>query len=242
VNVGSLFSGAGLMDWGLTLAGFEHAWFCERDAYCRRVLGLRYPGVPVYEDVRSVGESAPGVDLIAGGFPCQPVSDAGLLKAQEDERWLWPEMARVVAELRPRWVLVENVLGLRTRGLDIVRRDLDSLEYRSRPLVMSACEFGAPHPRRRLFVVAHSASVGLEGLGHNGCAETTPQRVEPPRQGAGRAGAWAAESCPPGVAHGVPDRVDRLRALGNGVVPQVAYWLGKRIRECEAVIHAGAPA
>jgi DNA (cytosine-5)-methyltransferase 1 len=97
---GSLFTGIGGWDLGLERAGMRVAWQCEQDAFCRRILAKHWPGVPCYPDVREL-DGAPAVDVLCGGFPCQPVSRAGLKLAQADERWLWPEFARVVGELRP---------------------------------------------------------------------------------------------------------------------------------------------
>src|SRR3990167_4185679 len=113
MRVGSLFSGLGGIDLGLERAGMEIVWQVEIGEYEREVLAQHWPNARRYGDIRSVhgGDLAP-VDLLCGGFPCQPVSNAGQKRAQLDERWLWPEMARLICELRPRYVLVENVPGL----------------------------------------------------------------------------------------------------------------------------------
>lgn len=157
--VGSLFSGIGLLDYGLTLAGHTHGWFAERDRYRRRIIALRFPGVPVYPDVRAVGLAAPRVDLVAGGFPCKGVSQAGAHAGfGHPETALWREMLRVVRELRPRYVLVENVADLLVlHGGDCFGEVLGSLAecgYDTEWVCIRASAFGAPHRRERVFVVA----------------------------------------------------------------------------------------
>ena len=130
MRVGSLFSGIGGFDLGLERAGHEIVWQVENDAYCLKVLAKHWPDVPCYEDVHDVGaHNLEEVDVICGGFPCQPVSVAGKQRGQDDERWLWPEFARILRELRPRYALVENVPGLLVRGLGDVLGDLAELGY-----------------------------------------------------------------------------------------------------------------
>src|SRR5438067_2470692 len=107
----------------------EVRWQCVIDPYCRAVLGHHWPGLRIYEDIRDIDATAERVDLICGGFPCQPVSLAGKGLAQEDPRWLWPEFARVVGDLRPQYVVVENVPGLVKRGLGDVITGLAEMGY-----------------------------------------------------------------------------------------------------------------
>ena len=129
-TVGSLFAGIGGIDLGLERTGyFRTAWVCERDPYCQRVLAKHWPDVPVYDDVADIGDDTPAVDVIAAGFPCQPVSHAGQRKAQDDERWLWPHVERCIGVLRPRVVLLENVAGLFTAGFDDVIGGLAACGY-----------------------------------------------------------------------------------------------------------------
>lgn len=140
LSVGGLFSGIGLLDYGLHQAGLRHAWLCEIDEWRRSMLELRFPGVPVYADVRDVGAGAARVDVIAGGFPCKGVSSAGRREGfGHPETALWREMLRVVRVLRPRYVLVENVADLLTlrpsggaRG-ELFREILEGLAERSTP-------------------------------------------------------------------------------------------------------------
>ena len=113
LRYGSLFSGIGGIDLGMDLAGFECAWQVEVDDYCRQVLETHWPGVPKYKDIYDVkGSALEPVDILCGGFPCQPVSVAGKRSGVDDERWLWDEFYRLICEVRPRWVVAENVPGL----------------------------------------------------------------------------------------------------------------------------------
>ena len=157
-TVGSLFSGVGGIDLGLERAGFHTAWFCEANPYCRAVLARHWPGVPCYPDVRTLGCDVPRVDLLCGGFPCQPVSVAGKRLGSRDPRWLWPAFARVISQLRPAVVLLENVPGLRTAGLRDVLADLAELGFDAEWTIIRASDFGAPHIRARIFLVATDAN------------------------------------------------------------------------------------
>lgn len=205
----------------------------EIDPFCRRVLAKHWPEVPRHDDVRTCvewwrSERRPPVHVVAGGFPCQPASEAGLGLGPADARWLWPLMAEVVAALQPAWVVWENVPGLLARGLDIVHRDLVRLGYRHRVGWSSACAVGAPHPRRRLFGMAHAVGQGCQARrapdGHGDVASAT-------RVGSESSGAawWSVEPGLGRVAYGVPNGVDRRRSLGNAVVPNAAEHLGRLI-------------
>jgi DNA (cytosine-5)-methyltransferase 1 len=153
---GSLFTGIAGMDKGLEDAGWECTWQVEIDPYCTAVLEKHWPRVPRFGDITEVDfDEVPAVDLLAGGFPCQPVSYAGKGKAQADHRWLWPEFARAIRALRPRFVLVENVPGLRGRGLDTVLGDLTTLGYDAEWHCIPASALGAPHRRDRIWIVAY---------------------------------------------------------------------------------------
>jgi len=162
---GSLFSGIGGLDLGLERAGMHCQWQVEKDAFCQKVLQKHWPDVTRYGDIRGLSDLAK-VDLIAGGFPCQPHSLAGERKASDDERDLWPEFARLIRELRPRWVVGENVLGLLSSEngsfFGSILRDLAEAGYDACWFVLSAAQVGAPHLRERVFLVAHSTSRGLE--------------------------------------------------------------------------------
>ena len=362
-----LFSGIGGFSLGLeNTGGFETAAFCEIDPYARAVLQKHWPGVPIFEDVRELkADAIEPVHIICGGYPCQPFSQAGKRGGEKDDRHLWPEMHRLVASIRPRWVIAENVAGHISMGLDQVLSDLEGEGYTCWPLVIPACAVDAPHRRDRVWVVGHASSAGSQARGRDrvgtangpqgnkeqsegssgeawamadaksglltgdigregqaggfeGCSEDVAdarhariyERREPghaekegrqPRRmvengvqgrdgaereavadaGSGRHGTTEKEILPRGhgakyggedaadadstgrkeqrgaepdgeeheapergggwlpepnvgrVAHGVPSRVDRLKALGNAVVPQVVEQIGRAILEAE---------
>ena len=163
LTVGSLFTGIGGFDLGLSRVGFKIAWQVEIDDYCSRVLERHWPGVKRYGDIKEIDAAdLEPVDLICGGFPCQPASQAGKQLGVEDERWLWPEFYRILRAARPRWVLVENVPGLRAvnsgRAFGEVVGDLASLGYSVVWDCISAAHLGAPHIRDRVWIVARLAN------------------------------------------------------------------------------------
>jgi DNA (cytosine-5)-methyltransferase 1 len=162
----SLFSGSGIGALAAQEAGIETVAFCEPDEWCQYVLRGLWPGVPVFPDVAALTADAlpGGIDIISGGFPCQDISSAGKGVGITGERsGLWFEMLRLVREVRPRWVLAENVPALRTRGADIVIAGLEEAGYTVWPLVVGAWCCGAPHRRNRVWIVAQRKSDGLEG-------------------------------------------------------------------------------
>ena len=152
LTFGSLFSGIGGLDLGLEGAGMRCAWQVEIDDYATKVLARHWPDVPRYRDVRECGaHNLTPVDLICGGFPCQPHSLAGKRQASADDRDLWGEFARIIRELEPRWVLAENVPGLRSseagRFFGRVLRDLAEMGYTVGWGSWEAADAGAPHHR-----------------------------------------------------------------------------------------------
>ena len=236
MNVLSLFSGIGGLDLGLERAGMTVAGQVEIDPWCRRVLAKHWPEVPRHDDVRTAaawwgGRRAP--DLVCGGFPCQPASQAGPKLAQADPRWLWPALADIIRRLRPRYVLLENVPGLLGRGMGDVLGDLAASGYDAEWCCVSASDLGAPHLRERVWIVAYPMRPRLARIqSGSGRAETGGRRhAARPRTAPRRL--WPAEPAVDRVAHGVPGRVDRLRGLGNAVVPQVAEHIGRMIMDAE---------
>jgi len=237
VNGLSLFSSIGGLDLGLERAGVAVVGQVELDLWRRQVLARHWPDVPRHDDVRTAadwwldGEDRPHVDLVFGGFPCQPFSLTGLRLGVADERWMWPAMAAVIRLVRPRYVLLENVPALLAcPGVDAwgwVLSDLADLGFDAEWSVFSACAVGAPHPRRRLFALAYPAGQGRP--------PRWPERRGPGasrgqhEDGAEPAGGswWAVEPGVGRVAYGVPGRVDRCGALGDAVVPQVAEHVGR---------------
>jgi DNA (cytosine-5)-methyltransferase 1 len=329
MTFGSLFAGIGGMDLGLERSGMSCQWQVEIDAYARRVLAKHWPGARQWGNIKTfipdttgerLGAWGPGriaarrqrrarsafaaqwsVDLIAGGFPCQDISYAGKGAGLAGKRSrLWHEFARVVRVLEPRYVLVENVSALLTRGLDAVLGTLASFGYDCEWACIPAAAVGAPHIRDRVFILAHrdgrSGESGAERPGRQagpdaggggvwpavgvladadglrqpqqkgGVTQDRRRPIHGSQQGvvsnAQRAimerrprfgedareelaalardclsvrGQWhsdPADGPEPRVgrmAHGIPHRVDRIRGLGNAVVPQVAEWIGRRI-------------
>lgn len=251
MNVLSLFAGIGGLELGLERAGMTVVGQVELDPFARAVLATHWPEVPRHDDVRTAvgwwraGPDRPAVDVVAGGFPCQPFSFAGNLRGVADARWGWPWMADVVRQLRPRVVVVENVAALLrdTAAFGQVLADLAALGFDARWGVLSACALGAPHTRERLFLVAHPHRVdGPLRLADPGQPD---RRHLPPVPGRDdREGPWTdpvdglleAERGSGRVADGVPDRLEpaRVRALGNAVVPQVAEHIGRYVLAADA--------
>ena len=262
LTVGSLFSGIGGFDKGLQDAGMKIRWQVEINEWCRKVLTKHWLEVPKYGDIRALDWStvAP-VDLLCGGFPCQPFSVAGKRQGADDDRNMWPEFRRAVAALKPRWVLGENVSGAKSYIESVVLPDLEALGYETAVLGIPACAVGAPHRRERLWIVGYSTSQQWSGkwetsreqqiqAGRPGArsedvahaksqqARGILQRTISPNAGArsngtAEASSWAVEPNVGRVAHGVPHRVDRLRGLGNAVVPQIVEHLGHLIQAVE---------
>ena len=171
MRVGSLFSGVGGFDLGLERAGMSVVWQSEIDPYAAAVLRKHWPSVPNLGDIRSIrGHAVEPIDVLCGGFPCQPHSVAGKRQGAKDERHLWPDFARLVRELRPRWVLAENVAGIRTTAADEVIGDLEAAGYTVWPCVVGLYAFGAPHERMRVCFVAHAEEFG-SSLGYAGALQ-----------------------------------------------------------------------
>ena len=304
----SLFTGIGGLDLAAEWAGFETVGQCEWADYPTKVLEKHWPDVPRWRDIRTLTKEGfyertglRAVDVISGGFPCQPFSVAGKRRGKEDDRYLWPDMLRVIQELRPAWVVGENVAGIVSMALDQVLSDLEGIGYVCQTLVIPACAVDAPHRRDRCAIVAYRDSVRCElreperegiygnktcneidssgsyvadakriGLRENRDQSAYDQKRDDPAHRekryaelceAGRSGStfsnaesqcgdwgeqiakpagwpgppnglwWDAEPDVGRVADGVPNRVDRLRCLGNAVVPQQFYPVFKAIAD-----------
>lgn len=239
----SLFAGIGGFDLGLErTGGFKTVAFCEIDPFCQRVLAKHWPGVPIYDDVRELtGErlAADGVavDVICGGFPCQDISYAGPGTGLAGERsGLWFEYARLIRELGPQLVVVENVAALLDRGLGDVLGTLSDLGFDAEWDTPTACGVGHSHVRRRVFIVAYSDRFdGRERL-----RDTIARAFRSLQAGDGfesaRAGTRARLADPSalyGGADGLPECMDRNRAIGNAVVPQIPELIGRAILQAE---------
>lgn len=168
-----LFSGIGGFALGMRMAGFPPPIsFCEIEPFCRKVLAKHWPEVPCHEDIKKFSAvDLRGIDLVAGGFPCQDVSCAGKGKGVEhgERSGLWREMFRIIQECMPRWVLAENVPALRTRGADLVIADLEAAGYSVWPIVVGAWSVGAPHKRDRVWIVAKLSNTKCNGFGSGNC-------------------------------------------------------------------------
>jgi DNA (cytosine-5)-methyltransferase 1 len=236
LTIGSLFSGIGGLELGLERAGLGPVvWQVEREPYCRAVLAKHWPDAARHDDVCAVGaHTLTPVDVICGGFPCQDVSYAGEGAgiAEGTRSGLWFEYARLVRELRPRYVVVENVAALLTRGLGVVLGDLARLGYDAEWSTVSACSVGAPHVRQRVFVVAYpDGQHGRPGLRYPAARPNGPLQAVDSLEGA-RARYRARLADPSALyrgADGVPHRLERNRAIGNAVAPDVGTAIGRLI-------------
>lgn len=298
----SLFSGIGGLDLAAEWSGFRTVGQCEWADYPTKVLEKHWPDVPRWRDIRTLTKESfydrtgkRTVDIVSGGFPCQPFSVAGKHRGSEDDRYLWPEMLRVISELRPRWVVGENVAGIVNMALDTVLSDLESQGYAVQAFVIPACGVDAPHKRERVAIVAHSNNERLQGRERESVSECSRERVAresstyvadadngggtvrrhgefpaveetaggwrnnrgrtaeyvagerrtaQPGLGGGSDGfsrwmdsvryRWADRSWEfeiPRTAVGIKDRVNRLKCLGNAVVPQQFYPIFRAIHD-----------
>lgn len=240
MNLLSLFSGIGGIELGLEAAGMTTVAQVEQDSYCQQVLAHHWPEVPRHDDVRTfrdwwAGEPVrPRIHVVAGGFPCQPFSTAGLRKGTGDPRWGWPWFLDVIRVVRPSYVVVENVSALVADrdAFGWMLADLANDGFDAEWSVLSACALGAPHRRRRLFLVAYTNGVDgqkglgrLEPLGRQALLACTRDpgawrdRVDGSIQAAGR----DARN-----AHG--SSTEMAKAAGNAVVPAVAEYVGRMIQ------------
>lgn len=243
LRVLDLFSGIGGFSLGLErTGGFETVAFCERDPFCRRLLAKLWPGVPCFEDVCALGReqvaSLGAIDAICGGFPCQDISNAGGRAGIEGERsGLWREYARVIGEVRPLYVIVENVGAIRWRGLGAVLGDLHALGFNAWWDCVPASFLGYPHQRDRIWIVAYSAALRRdEGIrASQGWRRLIRDRaLGGPSPWASAANDDKVRSSLLRIVDGLPDRVDRLGALGNAVIPEFPEIIGRAILAAES--------
>lgn len=259
MTFGSLFAGIGGMDLGLERAGMECRWQVEIDPFCQKVLAKHWPEVKRYGDIRTVDESVGYVDVLAGGFPCQDLSCAGRKRGINEgtRSGLWSEFARVIGQLRPRFVLIENVSGLlANEPMRRVLGDLSALGFDAEWESIPAAAVGAPHLRDRVWIFAYSGSEyrfnAWWPYDPRGCPDLFPERD---RRGKAIGGKdWELVEMVPGVCpgssadwwlrqsilarsiNGVPrELVDIANGMfGNSIVPQVAEWIGRRIMQAAA--------
>jgi len=248
LTFGSLFAGIGGFDLGFERAGMVCKWQVEIDDYANRVLAKHWPNVHRERDIRECGaRNLEAVDVICGGFPCQDISLAGDGAGIDGTRsGLWSEYARIVRELGPRFVIVENVAALLIRGFDRVLGTLANLGYDAEWSCVSACSMGAPHSRDRMFIVANRREVGRYRSGRNTDGKHGVHRRLDNWKAAKGGSEWRDVECwiksimedgggiipaseRGGMADGVPNRLDRIGGCGNAVVPQIAELIGRQV-------------
>lgn len=217
MNVLDLFSGIGGFSLGLERAGMRTVAFCEIEPYCQAVLRKHWPRVPIHDDIQTLHGTDVGrpVDVVCGGFPCQPFSSAARGRNRTDQA-LWPEMARIIAETKPAWVCAENVDDA-PMALHESTSDLVSMGYSCAVLGLPAAAVDADHIRHRAFILGHANGNSQPG-------STVHEEMAGLSRHRGDAGIV-------GETHGISRRMDRLRSLGNAVVPQIVEVIGRSIME-----------
>jgi DNA (cytosine-5)-methyltransferase 1 len=234
--------------------------FCDTEPFARKILNKHWPESEIFEDVRTITntnlqrrlggkpeidtaerhkaqpELGGGVDVVTGGFPCQPFSHAGARRGTADDRYLWPEMLRIIRLAQPAWVIAENVGGLVTWNdglvLETVCTDLEASGYEVQPFIIPAAAVGAPHRRDRIWFIAHT----LDERKQRSFREKMERLPKLQRQSERGAEGWAdgwpvSKPRTVGVDDGIPDRTHRIKSLGNAIVPQVAVQIMKSIKE-----------
>lgn len=267
---GSLFTGIGGFDLAAEMCGWTNIFQVEKDDWCRRVLAKNFPNAYRHSDIYDF-DGTPyrgAVDVVSGGFPCQPYSVSGKRTGTADPRHLWPEMLRVVREIAPTWVVGENVRGLVSwsGGLvfEQVQADLEAAGYEVQPFLLPAASVGAWHERCRVWIVAHragervgrvperpgrqgeaqaySVGAGEEWAAAHANRERRGKLLPTSQPDGARFTGWRDAPCwqngptQPGVCRGndgLPHRLDRIRGLGNAVVPQLVVKIFRAISDFE---------
>ena len=237
MNVLDLYSGIGGFSLGLERAGMKTVAFCEIEPYPQAVLRKNFPGVPIYDDVRTISaerlatDGIGRVDLVCGGFPCQPFSNAGKRRGKDDDRFLWPEMLRIVQEFQPTWVIGENVAGFIDMALCDVSFDLEAAGYEVQSLVIPACAVGLPHRRDRVWIMAHNQEKRpIKGM------ESVPKGRLPREFGRVDFNSWEnwLDSTVVTTEYaGIPPWLGELECYGNTVTPLIPEIIGNIIMEIE---------
>lgn len=274
ITHGSLFSGIGGPDFAAKKLGWRNVFQVEKDEWCRKVLEKNFPNTKRYTDIKEFkADKYNGtIDVISGGFPCQPFSNAGKRRGKDDDRYLWPEMFRIIKEIKPTYAVCENVTGIINLELDKVLSDLEIEGYTTETFIIPACAKNAWHRRDRVWIIAYDESrinskyiiekdqrqiqefgesisngnvfsyendfkessvfsntIGLRLQQGSNKQKYTQEKhfgkTDPIFNGKN----WEAEPGVDRVVHGVPNWVDRIRGLGNAIVPQVAFEIFKNI-------------
>lgn len=264
-SIGSLFAGVGGFELGLekSIPGAYTLWQAEQNTFCQKVLAKHWPQARIYDDVRNITKNnVQQVDILCGGFPCQDISVAGKKEGLNGEKsGLYWEMHRIIEELQPRAVIMENVAAITIRGLGTVLGSLSEIGYDAEWCTIQASDFGAPHKRARWFCIAYPRTIGFyldneRMLSSNPisnskqqssytCSMEQRQRTMHTlceglwnNQGAGYWARFPTESPVCRRDDGIPNRMDRCRALGNAIVPQCSEWIGRKLWE-SGILQAG---
>ena len=215
----SLFSGIGGLDLAAEWGGFITVGQCEYADFPTKILEQHWPDVPRWRDIRTLNEEdfynrtgLRTVDVISGGFPCQPFSQAGKRRSENDDRYLWPEMLRVIRDISPAWVLGENVPGIVNLALDKVLSDLEDAGYETQTFIVPACGVDAPHKRERVAIVAHA----IDG----GCAMRRHRQLQDADRFEGRRNHHGA-GAPPTLTGQRREDESRLSRMADGVRTEV---------------------
>jgi DNA (cytosine-5)-methyltransferase 1 len=231
----SLFSGIGGFDLAAQWMGWENVFQVEIDSFCQRVLEKNFPKTKRYGDIKQFdGTKYRGaIDVLTGGFPCQPFSVAGRRKGKDDDRYLWPKMLKVIMESEPTFIVGENVGGS-WELVDEICTDLANIGYEAEPIGIETASIGADHKRERFWFMAYSNRIGLQGCFER-MQENKKQRVihapilPPLSFQRERSKDYIPKPFVVGGRDGIPDRAHRTKALGNAIVPQVAFEIFKAI-------------
>ena len=218
---GSLFSGIGGFDLAAEWVGWENVLQVENDKFCNKVLKKNFPKVKRYGDIKEFKGHKGQCDIISGGFPCQPFSIAGKQKGINDDNYYWPEMFRIIREIRPLWVVGENTPNITKMVLDEIYDDLENENYSVQAFDIPAGAVGSPQYRYRTWIVANSNKVR--------CREQEKKQIFSRRPTPEFCPWWSVEPRLDRVAYGLPNQMDRGKGLGNSIVPQVAYEIFKAI-------------
>jgi DNA (cytosine-5)-methyltransferase 1 len=250
MKIGSLCTGYGGLDIAVeAYFNAETIWCAEYDKHASKVIEKRFGHIN-YKDIKQINwEDVPKVDILTAGYPCQPFSVAGHRKGKDDARHIWPYIKDAIRTIRPRWVVMENVKGHLSLGFDQVLRDLASIGYDARWEIVRAAEVGAPHHRRRLFIVAYPSHTSgtydgqVQELGRGFTSFTDMYLQDPPQElDQGRVNTKFLEYMM-GLPNGWVTDIDvpktqHYKILGNGVVPQQAYYALKTICDPNHIPHS----
>ena len=231
-----LFSGIGGFALAAKWAEINTVAFCEIEPFAQKVLKKNFPSVPVFPNICKLQRSDinESIDIITGGFPCQPFSIAGKKRGTDDDRDLWPEMFRIIKEFKPTWVIGENVANFVGMAFERTKTDLESEGYEVQPFIIPACGVNAPHKRDRVWIVAYTNRKRFQRFRQPDThAVQSSKEKRFPIRGFNYDYEMGFPNIPKNIRmdDGIPNRVDRIRGLGNAIVPQVAYQIMKGIKK-----------